>query len=215
MKANFSSVVAASLIMIGALQVGATTIKGTIQATRDASRTINGAYLVTDRKDSQGKTIALKLVWDENGKAIAQYYENKQIKIDGKVQGSNLTAETWDEVKDTSYNSSASYNDSYSSSSSSDDEKYDDEESEEEEEKASKKSKSKSKSSKPNKAKSENDEDEDSEDNEESEDSDNEDSDDSDNGEDSDSDGDSDDNDKEDSDNDDDDNDSDSEDDEE
>ena len=85
MKLRFSNFIAASLIMLGAVQVNAASITGTIQLTRDSSRSINGAYLVTEKKDPSGKPIALVLVLDENGKAIAQKYENKQIKIDGNV----------------------------------------------------------------------------------------------------------------------------------
>ena len=128
MKIKFSNIVAASLILLGATQVNAASITGTIQLTRDSSRSINGAYLVTERKDPSGKPIALVLVLDENGKAIAQQYENKQIRIDGNVQGRNLTAVEWKEVKDNSFSSGSS---SYSSSSSSSrDDSYDDEEEE-------------------------------------------------------------------------------------
>ena len=173
MKIKFSNIVAASLIILGATQVNAASITGTIQLTRDSSRSINGAYLVTEKKDPSGKPIALVLVLDENGKAIAQQYENKQIRIDGNVQGRNLTAVEWKEVKDKSFSSGSSYNDS---SSSSRDESYDDEEEsekeedEEEEEEDSKKSKSKSKSKK----KSSDDDDEDSDNEDDSDDSDNE-----------------------------------------
>ena len=171
MKIKFSNIVAASLIILGATQVNAASITGTIQLTRDSSRSINGAYLVTEKKDPSGKPIALVLVLDENGKAIAQQYENKQIRIDGNVQGRNLTAVEWKEVKDKSFSSGSSYNDS---SSSSRDESYDDEEEsekeEDEEEEDSKKSKSKSKSKK----KSSDDDNEDSDNEDDSDDSDNE-----------------------------------------
>ena len=169
MKSNFTNFIAASLILLGAAQVSAANVNGTIQVTRDSSRSINAAYLVTERKDSSGKPIALVLVMDENGKAIAQQYENKMVKIEGKIQGSNITAETWKELKDNSFSDSGS---SYrESSSSSREESYEEEEpeeeSEEEEEGSSKKKKS-SKSSK-SKKKSSDDEEDSEEDSEEEE----------------------------------------------
>ncbi|MBR4570487.1 MAG: hypothetical protein IKO19_07485, partial [Candidatus Riflebacteria bacterium] len=118
MKNNFKNLIAASLIVFGAVQVNAASITGTVQLTRDSSRSINGAYLVTEKKDSSGKPIALVIVLDENGKAIAQQYENKQIRIDGNVQGRNLTAIEWKEIKDNSYNNSSSYSEPSSSRSS-------------------------------------------------------------------------------------------------
>ncbi len=171
MKSNFTNFIAASLILLGAAQVSAANVNGTIQVTRDSSRSINAAYLVTERKDSSGKPIALVLVMDENGKAIAQQYENKMVKIEGKIQGSNITAETWKELKDNSFSDSGS---SYrESSSSSREESYEEEEpgeeyEEEEEEEGSSKKKKSSKSSKSRK-KSSDDEEDSEEDSEEEE----------------------------------------------
>ena len=150
MNIFFKNWIAASLIVFGAVQVNAASITGTIQLTRDSSRSVNGVYLVTEKKDASGKPIALVVVLDENGRAIAQQYENKQIRIDGNVSGRNLTAIEWKEIKDNSY-SNSSYSDSSSSRSSSYDEEETeeseeeiDEESEEEEEEGSKKKSSKS-----------------------------------------------------------------------
>lgn len=172
---KLSKVLAASLLVVCASQLDAATVTGMIQATRDASRTINGAFVITEKKDAAGKKIALALVMDENGKAIAQQYENKTVKIEGNVSGRNLTADTWKEVKeDFGGGSSSSYNDSYSSR---DDSSYDDEE-DEESNKKSKKSKSSKKKSDDDEEESENEESEESE-NEESEDSENEESEDS------------------------------------
>lgn len=107
MNNSIKKLVAASFIMLGAIQADAASIvSGTIQVTRDSSRTINGAIIVTEKRDAAGKPIALTLVMDENGKAIAQQYENKQIKIEGNVQGKNLTADTWKEIKDNSFSNS-------------------------------------------------------------------------------------------------------------
>ncbi len=108
MNNSIKKLVAASFIMLGAIQVNAASVvSGTIQVTRDSSRTINGAIIVTEKRDAAGKPIALTLVMDENGKAIAQQYENKQIKIEGNVQGKNLTADTWKEIKDNSFSNSS------------------------------------------------------------------------------------------------------------
>ena len=63
--------------MLGSTQVGAATVTGMVISTRDSSRSINGAYIQTEKKDASGKPIALTIVMDENGKAIAQQYENK------------------------------------------------------------------------------------------------------------------------------------------
>ena len=167
MKNSFKNWIAASLIVFGAVQVNAASITGTIQLTRDSSRKVNGAYLVTEKKDASGKPLALVLVLDENGNAIAQQYENKQIRIDGNVQGRNLTAIEWKEVRDNSYNSSSSYSDSSSSSRSSsyddDEEEKESEEEVDEEENEDSDQKKSSKSSKKSKKKSD-DDDEDSED---------------------------------------------------
>lgn len=168
MKNNFKNLIAASLIVFGAVQVYAASITGTVQLTRDSSRSVNGAYLVTEKKDASGKPIALVIVLDENGKAIAQQYENKQIRIDGNVNGRNLTAIEWKEIRDNSYSNSSYSEPSPSSSSSYDDEEEekenDEEEVDEEDEDGEKKS---SKSSKKSKKKS--DDDEDSEENDDSE----------------------------------------------
>ena len=171
MKNNFKNWIAASLIVFGAVQVNAASITGTVQLTRDSSRSVNGAYLVTEKKDASGKPIALVIVLDENGKAIAQQYENKQIKIDGNVNGRNLTAIEWKEIRDNSYSNSSYSEPSPSSSSSYDDEEEeekenDEEEVDEEDEDGEKKS---SKSSKKSKKKS----DDDDEDSDDSDDSDN------------------------------------------
>ena len=107
MKNKFKNLIAASLIVFGAVQVNAASITGTVQLTRDSSRSVNGAYLVTEKKDASGKPIALVIVLDENGKAIAQQYENKQIRIDGNVNGRNLTAIEWKEIRDNSYSNSS------------------------------------------------------------------------------------------------------------
>ena len=172
MKNNFKNWIAASLIVFGAVQVNAASITGTVQLTRDSSRSVNGAYLVTEKKDASGKPIALVIVLDENGKAIAQQYENKQIKIDGNVNGRNLTAIEWKEIRDNSY-SNSSYSEPSSSRSSSYDDEEEEKENEEEEvdedeEEDSDKKKS-SKSSKKSKKKS----DDDDEDSDDSDDSDN------------------------------------------
>ena len=172
MKNNFKNWIAASLIVFGAVQVNAASITGTVQLTRDSSRSVNGAYLVTEKKDASGKPIALVIVLDENGKAIAQQYENKQIKIDGNVNGRNLTAIEWKEIRDNSYSGSSYSEPSSSRSSSYDDDEEekenDEEEVDEDEEEDSDKKKS-SKSSKKSKKKS----DDDDEDSDDSDDSDN------------------------------------------
>ena len=170
MKKSLTKIIVTSLIILGAVQVSSADYIGTIQCKRDASRSIVGAILITDKKNAQGKTIAYNLVMDENGKAIAQQYENKQVKIAGTNKSGQLTASEWKEVKDTSYGSSSSYNDSYSSQK---EESYND--SEEEEEEKNKKSKSSSKNKSKKKSSDDEDEPEENEEEEES-DSDNDDS---------------------------------------
>ena len=91
MKTNLCSVVAASLIMLGTLQVNADTFVGTIQTTKDDNQNIIEASLITE--DSQGEAITYQLVLDENGMAVTKQYENQQLKIEGEVKEGALTVE--------------------------------------------------------------------------------------------------------------------------
>ena len=159
---GITKILAFSLLVVTASQLEAASVTGMIQATRDASRAINGAYIITEKKDAAGKKIALALVMDENGKAIAQQYENKTVKIEGNVSGRNLTADTWKEVKDNSYSSGGS---SYSGRDYSyEEENVEEEEEASEEEESEEKPKKSKKSSKNN---SDDDESEESSDDEE------------------------------------------------
>lgn len=74
----------------------AATYSGMITATRDSSRSIVSAVLETANRDGAGNPVSFDLVMDENGKAIAEQYENKDIKIDGTLNGKSLTADTWE-----------------------------------------------------------------------------------------------------------------------
>jgi len=77
----------------------AATISGLVTVTRDASRAIVSAVIETNDRDNSGGQVVYNLVMDENGQAIAQQYENNEVKIEGSVNGKDITAETWSRIK--------------------------------------------------------------------------------------------------------------------
>lgn len=79
--------------------LSAATISGLVTVTRDASRAIVSAVIETNDRDNSGGQVVYNLVMDENGQAIAQQYENNEVKIEGSVNGKDITAETWSRIK--------------------------------------------------------------------------------------------------------------------
>ena len=73
---------AAGFFAMSLTSVSAAFFSGMITVTRDASRQISGAVLQTNNRDGAGNPVTYALVMDENGKAIAEQYENKDIKIE-------------------------------------------------------------------------------------------------------------------------------------
>jgi len=86
------------LVGIGST-LSAATISGLVTVTRDASRAIVSAVIETNDRDNSGGQVVYNLVMDENGQAIVQQYENNEVKIEGSVNGKDITAETWSRVK--------------------------------------------------------------------------------------------------------------------
>jgi len=79
--------------------LSAASISGMITVTRDASRAIVSAVIETSSRDSSGSPVTYNLVMDENGHAIAQQFENKDVKIEGAVNGKEMTADTWTGIR--------------------------------------------------------------------------------------------------------------------
>lgn len=129
MRSRFLSgaALAACFTALSFSSVMAATFSGMITVTRDASRQIVGAVLETNNRDGAGQPVTYNIVMDENGRAIAEQYENKDIKIDGMLNGKEIKADTWESVPDSSSDSSSSsysepsYDDSGSSDSDSGD----------------------------------------------------------------------------------------------
>ena len=79
--------------------LSAATISGLVTVTRDASRAIVSAVIETNDRDNSGSQVLYNLVMDENGQAIAQQYENNEVKIEGSISGKDIKADTWSRVK--------------------------------------------------------------------------------------------------------------------
>ena len=98
---------AAGFFAMSLTSVSAAFFSGMITVTRDASRQISGAVLQTNNRDGAGNPVTYALVMDENGKAIAEQYENKDIKIEGTLVGKEIKADTWESVPDSASGSSS------------------------------------------------------------------------------------------------------------
>ncbi|MDD3145914.1 MAG: hypothetical protein PHD82_01320 [Candidatus Riflebacteria bacterium] len=81
---------------------------GMVTVTRDARRKISSAVLEATARDGAGNPVTYNIVMDENGMAIAEQYENKDIKIDGALSGKDLKADTWEGIPDGASGSSGS-----------------------------------------------------------------------------------------------------------
>jgi len=103
---------AAGFFAMSLTSVSAAFFSGMITVSRDASRKISGATLQTNNRDGAGNPVTYALVMDENGKAIAEQYENKDIKIEGTLVGKEIKADTWESVPDSSSGSSSGSSDS-------------------------------------------------------------------------------------------------------
>ncbi len=87
-------------ILVGTCStLSAATISGLVTVTRDASRAIVSAVIETNERDNSGAPVTYNLVMDENGQAIAQQYENNEVKIEGSISGKDIKADTWSRVK--------------------------------------------------------------------------------------------------------------------
>lgn len=91
---------------VGIIIVEAAQYSGMVLVKRDSSRKIVGCALDTGRTDAAGKPVRYMLVMDENGNAIAQQLENKDVKIEGSLSGNNLKAFEWQEVREGYFDSS-------------------------------------------------------------------------------------------------------------
>lgn len=91
---------------VGIIIVEAAQYSGMVLVKRDSSRKIVGCALDTGRTDAAGKPVRYMLVMDENGNAIAQQHENKDVKIEGSLSGNNLKAFEWQEVREGYFDSS-------------------------------------------------------------------------------------------------------------
>lgn len=91
---------------VGIIIVEAAQYSGMVLVKRDSSRKIVGCALDTGRTDAAGNSIRYMLVMDENGNAIAQQHENKDVKIEGSLSGNNLKAFEWQEVREGYFDSS-------------------------------------------------------------------------------------------------------------
>lgn len=91
---------------VGIIIVEAAQYSGMVLVKRDSSRKIVGCALDTGRTDATGKPVRYMLVMDENGNAIAQQHENKDVKIEGSLSGNNLKAFEWQEVREGYFDSS-------------------------------------------------------------------------------------------------------------
>ncbi len=105
-----SAALAACFAALSLAPAMAATFSGMITVTRDASRQITSAVLETSNRDGAGQPVTYNIFMDENGRAIAEQYENKDIKIDGMLNGKDIKADTWESVPDSSSGSSSSYN---------------------------------------------------------------------------------------------------------
>lgn len=104
-----SAALAACFAALSLAPAMAATFSGMITVTRDASRQITSAVLETSNRDGAGQPVTYNIFMDENGRAIAEQYENKDIKIDGMLNGKDIKADTWESVPDSSSGSSSSY----------------------------------------------------------------------------------------------------------
>jgi hypothetical protein len=102
MKKRFVQILVLVLMFtfVGMITAEAAQYGGMILVKRDSSRKIIGCALDTGRTDAAGKPIRYMLVMDENGIAIAQQHENKDVKIEGTLSGNNLKALEWQEVRE-------------------------------------------------------------------------------------------------------------------
>ncbi|NCB45568.1 hypothetical protein EOM81_01010 [bacterium] len=91
---------------VGIIIVEAAQYSGMVLVKRDSSRKIVGCALDTGRTDAAGNSVRYMLVMDENGNAIAQQHENKDVKIEGSLSGNNLKAFEWQEVREGYFDSS-------------------------------------------------------------------------------------------------------------
>jgi hypothetical protein len=72
--------------------VFAEVITGTISLERSPGRNVTGAKLNTE-------SVSYSIVLDENGKSLANFYEHKTVKVEGNLSGSDLTVQTWEEIR--------------------------------------------------------------------------------------------------------------------
>ena len=109
MKFKFLTVTALAigLATVNLAPAMAATFSGMIIVTRGADRAIASAVLETNNRDGAGKAVSYKIAMDENGRAIAEQYENRDIKIDGALNGSEIKADTWESVADGAAKSSS------------------------------------------------------------------------------------------------------------
>ncbi len=87
-----------AMVLAGGV-LSAATVSGLVTVTRDADRAIVSAVIETSNRDSSGAPVIYNIVMDENGQAIAQQYENNDVKIEGAVSGKDITADTWSRIK--------------------------------------------------------------------------------------------------------------------
>ena len=100
MKFRIIAVCLCIIALIGSGDVlSAASVSGMITVTRDASRAIVSAVIETSNRDSSGSPVTYNLVMDENGQAIAQQFENKDVKIEGAINGKDITADTWTGIR--------------------------------------------------------------------------------------------------------------------
>ena len=77
---------------------------GTVLVKRNQAREIVDCAIITDKINAAGKPVGVRLALDENGKAIAQQYENQKVSLEGSLgPDKHFKATTWKLVKDTSY----------------------------------------------------------------------------------------------------------------
>lgn len=98
MKTRLTALAIFVCLLASVMPVMAASYSGMITATRDASRSIVSAVLETTNRDGAGNPVTFNIVMNENGKAVAEQYENKDVKIDGALQGKDLTVDTWEGI---------------------------------------------------------------------------------------------------------------------
>jgi len=102
MKIRFFLSVLVLFLFVSSIPTWAASYKGMIVVTRDSSRSISGAVLETQNRDGSGQPVTYNIVMDDNGKAVAEQYENKDIKIEGTLKGRDLTVIEWIGIKEPS-----------------------------------------------------------------------------------------------------------------